>query len=244
MIFLSRIKKVLNLGTKSITSNGTYSASSDGYDGYSQVTVNVSGGGGTPITPSNASPVALTANTPVTPTAAGYAIESYSSITPSNASPVALTSGDINKMGGAGYAIESYDSKTPDDDTPPTVANGDIVKMGGAGYLYATEQIALAGLNFGTEFSILQTSATINKNSSKTINVSAKPKIIVMFGTYNATQYYVGVHNVENDTGWGTRSDGAVADPPVFQVTSASASQIVIKNNSASYNLYMTVVAI
>lgn len=33
------------LGTKSITANGTYNASSDGYDGYSQVTVNVSGGG-------------------------------------------------------------------------------------------------------------------------------------------------------------------------------------------------------
>lgn len=32
--------------TKSITANGTYNASSDGADGYSQVTVNVSGGGG------------------------------------------------------------------------------------------------------------------------------------------------------------------------------------------------------
>lgn len=32
--------------TKNITSNGTYSASSDNADGYSQVTVNVSGGGG------------------------------------------------------------------------------------------------------------------------------------------------------------------------------------------------------
>lgn len=31
--------------TKSISANGTYSASSDGADGYSQVTVNVSGGG-------------------------------------------------------------------------------------------------------------------------------------------------------------------------------------------------------
>ena len=33
------------LGTKTITENGTYNASSDGYDGYSQVTVSVSGGG-------------------------------------------------------------------------------------------------------------------------------------------------------------------------------------------------------
>ena len=35
----------LNLITKSITSNGTYTASSDNADGYSSVTVNVSGGG-------------------------------------------------------------------------------------------------------------------------------------------------------------------------------------------------------
>lgn len=35
-----------SLGTKSITENGTYSASSDSLDGYSSVTVNVSGGGG------------------------------------------------------------------------------------------------------------------------------------------------------------------------------------------------------
>ena len=37
------------LGTKTITANGTYNASSDNLDGYSQVTVNVSGGGGSGI---------------------------------------------------------------------------------------------------------------------------------------------------------------------------------------------------
>lgn len=35
-----------NLGTKTITQNGTYSAEDDSLDGYSEVTVNVSGGGG------------------------------------------------------------------------------------------------------------------------------------------------------------------------------------------------------
>ena len=35
--------------TKTITANGTYDASSDNADGYSQVVVNVSGGGGLPI---------------------------------------------------------------------------------------------------------------------------------------------------------------------------------------------------
>ena len=36
----------VTLTTKSITANGTYAASSDNVDGYSSVTVNVSGGGG------------------------------------------------------------------------------------------------------------------------------------------------------------------------------------------------------
>lgn len=35
-----------SLGTKNITANGTYDAEDDGYDGYSSVNVNVSGGGG------------------------------------------------------------------------------------------------------------------------------------------------------------------------------------------------------
>ena len=50
--FMTTNNKVLlgkDLGTKSITSNGTYAASSDSLDGYSSVTVNVSGGGGVGI---------------------------------------------------------------------------------------------------------------------------------------------------------------------------------------------------
>ena len=38
-----------SLGTKNITTNGTYDAEDDGYDGYSSVTVNVSGGGSASI---------------------------------------------------------------------------------------------------------------------------------------------------------------------------------------------------
>ena len=91
-------------------------------------------GSATPITPSNASPVALVANNAVNPTTAGYAIESYGNVTPSNSSPVALTSGDIDKMGGNGYAIASYDSVTPSS-TPESVSSGDIVKIGGSGVI-------------------------------------------------------------------------------------------------------------
>lgn len=133
-MFLSRIKKALNLGTKSITANGTYNASTDGYDGYSSVEVNVPQITPTSITPSNATPAALTADTPVNPTANGYAIASYNTKTPSNSSPAVLESGEIDKIGGNGYAIQHYDMVTPSS-TPTSVSAYDVVMIGGSGVI-------------------------------------------------------------------------------------------------------------
>lgn len=114
-------------GTKSITANGT------GIDvtTYAAVDVTV-----TPpsITPSNANPVALTANSPITPTANGYAIESYSSITPSNSSPATITSGSIYKASANGKAVATVTNVTPSS-TPTSVSTNDIVKIGGSGVI-------------------------------------------------------------------------------------------------------------
>lgn len=57
------------LGTKSITQNGTYNASSDNYDGYSQVTVNVSGG----VTPTGTKQISITQNGTTTEDVTNYA---------------------------------------------------------------------------------------------------------------------------------------------------------------------------
>lgn len=133
-MFLSRIKQILNLGTKSITANGTYNASTDGYDGYSSVEVNVPQITPASITPSNSSPAAMTANTPVNPTANGYAIASYNTKTPSNSSPAVLESGEIDKIGGNGYAIQHYDMVTPSS-TPTSVSAYDVVMIGGSGVI-------------------------------------------------------------------------------------------------------------
>lgn len=62
------------------------------------------------VTPSNVSPAALTANTPVTPTANGYAIESYASVTPSSAGTY-FQSGICN-MTTSGYAYDSQQGET------------------------------------------------------------------------------------------------------------------------------------
>lgn len=118
-MFLSRIKKALNLGTKSITQNGTYNASSDGYDGYSSVEVNVAGVTPTPITPSNSNPAQMTADNPVNPTANGYAIESYSEVSPSSAHPNEFTSDDIVRFRDTGVIVDSITSITPDNSDPP-----------------------------------------------------------------------------------------------------------------------------
>lgn len=122
-MFLSRLKQVLNLGTKSITSNGTYYASSDGYDGYSSVSVTVPQITPTSITPSNSSPVALTANTAVTPTASGYAIASYDSVTPSS-TPTSVSTDDIVKIGGSGVVMTAPSSLTPSNSSPATITSG------------------------------------------------------------------------------------------------------------------------
>ena len=66
----------------------------------------------TPITPSNSSPVSLTANAPVKPSASGYAIQSYTSKTPSDTTPPSVASGDIVKMGGAGYLYQHDQTET------------------------------------------------------------------------------------------------------------------------------------
>ena len=138
----------------------------------------------TSITPSDSSPAALTANTPVTPSANGYAIASNpTSLTPSDSSPVAITSGTIYKAGGGGYAIESQPSnKTPDDTTPPSVTSGEIVKMGGAGYLYATQQ---SGFDYLT---------------TKTISVSSKTASLT--GLTSGKEYYMMVDYAWTNTGY------------------------------------------
>lgn len=61
----------------------------------------------TSITPSNTTPVALTSGTAVTPTANGYAINSYITAAPSDIPPTLIEAGDIIKASGSGYFYQS-----------------------------------------------------------------------------------------------------------------------------------------
>lgn len=133
----------------------------------------------TSITPSNSSPVALTADTPVNPTASGYAIASYSSVTPDNGLPVQLSSGSIYKMGGAGKAVASVTNKTPSDTNPPSIASGAIIKASSAGYLVKNTPV-----NIGVPDIISQ--ANMNGNASRSIAVTKTPRYVIFLMTRNS----------------------------------------------------------
>ena len=138
-IFLSRIKRALNVGSKSITANGTYYASADGYDGYDEVTVNVSGGSAIPITPSNANPAALSSGVAVEPTANGYAISSYDNVTPSSTIRQ-VSSGNIVKFNSSGVVVDDIYLAIPSDSAPEHLLENTCYKPISDGYLYATQQ--------------------------------------------------------------------------------------------------------
>ena len=72
-------------------------------------------GGVTPtsITPSNATPAAMSSGEIYQATASGYAIASYDSKTPDDTTPPSVTSGEIVKMGGAGYLYATEQSGAP-----------------------------------------------------------------------------------------------------------------------------------
>lgn len=92
--FANKIRSKVG-GSQTYTPTQMVSAIDDVYDaGAASVPTPTS------ITPSNSSPVSLTANTPVNPTASGYAISSYTNRTPSttNRSYTSLSSGTFNRI--------------------------------------------------------------------------------------------------------------------------------------------------
>lgn len=96
----------------------------------------------TSITPSNASPVALTADTGYKPTRSGYAIQSYSTATPNNVSPPTLAVDSIYQIGimpsgNNGYLIKNYLSCTPSNSSPIPLSSG-FYKVSGTGKAVAT----------------------------------------------------------------------------------------------------------
>lgn len=115
---------IATLITKSITSNGTYNASSDNADGYSSVTVNVSGGSSTLVSKS------ITANGTYDP--ANDSADGYSSVTVNV--PNSYAAGDEGKVVHNG-ALTSQTSATytTNNTYDTTLINSVTVNVSGGG---------------------------------------------------------------------------------------------------------------
>ena len=102
-------------------------------------------GGVTPtsITPSNSNPATLTANTAVTPTANGYAIENYLDVYPDNDYPAQIASDVVVVFKGAGHVIEDAPiTAIPNDNNPPELDEECIyIIRNNTGYLYETQPV-------------------------------------------------------------------------------------------------------
>ena len=171
----------------------------------------------TNITPSNASPVVLTANTPVNPTANGYAIESYRDITPSDAFIPSLSDGDVCISHGNGYAIKSYSSKTPSDSNPPSISAASFIKSQGNGYLYSSIQ------------KFKQGSVTLSTSSETSVNLGFKPKYLCVYST---NSYYSNIYDENVST---TSYIRATSSGPLLKAFNSNYNGGLVSINSTGF---------
>lgn len=156
----------------------------------------------TSIMPSNASPVALTANTPVKPTTSGYAIASYSSKTPSDSNPPSIYSAAIIKASSSGYLTKNPHpllGSAPDKSyTNASMANN------------ATASITVTQK---PRYIVMSVSSTTNAGTFQ----------VGLYDVENNTAYRYGYwSNAWQNGTWSTRSD---------YITSVSSSSVGIKNS-------------
>lgn len=157
-----------DLGTKSITANGTYNASSDDLDGYSSVTVNVSGG-----TPTGTK--SITAN--------GTGIDVAAYAFADVAVPNSYSSGDEGKVVSNGALVsQTSDTVTQNGTVDTTLIDSLTVNVsGGGGGQTATGTINLA-----------------EASNVATFSCSFEPKCVCIvaddqsaFATRHLTDYFV-----------------------------------------------------
>lgn len=89
------------LGTKTITQNGTYDAEDDSLDGYSEVTVNVSGG----ITPTGTKQISITQNGTTTEDVTNYANAEITVNVPSSSSGIRMKTFTFTAGGGTSNTV-------------------------------------------------------------------------------------------------------------------------------------------
>lgn len=188
------------------------------------------------ITPSNSTPAQMSANTPVNPTANGYAIESYNSLTPTsvphtvqtnsiikfngNASivdiinslipyavPQSVNGGETYHFDSSGVVVDYIGSKTPSNTSPPLISQGEPNIPTANGYLYSTVQPKVKIGTFRWNFS----------GSIISINVGFQPKKIFIYAYVSANKYLTISYDEDIDStyqwmGYRTSSSASAAN--------------------------------
>lgn len=141
----------------------------------------------TSITPSDSSPVSMSANSNYKPTTAGYAIKnSPTSLTPSNTSPPSIASGTIYKGGGTGKAIASI------------ATNGSSVTPSSSGIYFASGWNRMTSAGYAYESQPPKTATgtvTLSTSGSKTVNIGFKPQFLATLTYLSNTKVVFSVYD-------------------------------------------------
>lgn len=203
---------------------------SDGIDDVYDAGYAAGGGGGvtpTSITPSDSSPVAMTANNAYEPTTNGYAIASNpTTLTPSDASPQSIASGTIYKGSGSGYAIGSYSGITPS--AGGTYFSSGMKKMSSSGYAYPSRA----------------TSNYLTGTDSATASSSSQPGTIFTYRPSTDGIYLIVVSamtNVSNGEGYIRINSNMGAGPKDYIPTHGTGSSVnSVKSAYKVFNSYIS----
>lgn len=176
------------LGTKSITTNGTYAASSDNVDGYSSVTVNVPTG----ITPTGTKQISITENGTTTEDVTNYASAqiTVNVPTPSAFVPNVQIAQGVNRVNTTSYSAVSGQTITV-----ATTGTYDIYWMGFRSSTSGTSgsQLYINGTAYGTA----QTTFSNHGQSIKLTGVSlTQGDVLTVRAAARGTQYYMYVGNL------------------------------------------------
>lgn len=169
------------LTTKSITANGTYNASADSADGYSSVTVNVSGGASNVITGTftTSSTTGAAASLTLPYTGSGYPI----------AAVFFVDGGAYNSESGntwynliQRYAVGMWSMSKAATTTTPTYTSSGAQNQGVVQWIYK---------NSTSSYSTYNRSSVMNANSYSSSNATAQAQTIIRFKSPTSLSYFV-----------------------------------------------------
>ena len=209
----------------------------------------------TSITPSNSSPVALSANTPVNPTDSGYAIASYSDVSASYTQDVPLTLGNIYKATSTGKFVPDVININPTNASPVTLSYPriyrNIAEYGGVaigGFVNKTPddsnppsissgaiiKASASGYLYSTIQKFKQGSVTLSTSSQTSVTLGFKPKYLCVYST---NSYYSNIYDENVST---TSFIRATSSGPLLKAFNSNYSGGLVSIDSSGFTLRAT----